>query len=272
VLFGEVLGAPDTLACITPATYTLSGSRPDVYLNDTVTLTLQGSQAGWTYLLYKDGRRISTAANGTGGGFLFREAATATGTFEYVVRTVDPTGVQCEMPASSVQRITVHAAPPPPSGAASTLTWTFGSSALVWSDRIVVSACNKKVFTNSYIKPQCRSYTVDGALLVYYNWPYVNAEKSAMCPSPWRVPTKDDFTALMNAATASTLSSAWGYGGYTNGSDLYGADSLACYWSSMGYGSAGAYELYYYSADLYVDSTYKYYGQPVRCVMGKYEL
>jgi hypothetical protein len=156
-----------------------------------------------------------------------------------------------------------------PSDAASTQTWTVGSSALVWSDRIVVSACNKEVFTNSYIEPQCRSYTAGGQLLYYYNWPYVNANQNAMCPSPWRVPTKDDFTALMSAANPSTLVNAWGYGGYVNESGMNGADTLAYYWSSMGYGSAGAYELYYYSAYLYVGSTYKYYGQPVRCVKGR---
>jgi hypothetical protein len=153
-----------------------------------------------------------------------------------------------------------------PADAASVQTWTFGRSTLVWSDRIAVPACNKTGFTDSYTEPQCRSHTVNGQLLYYYNWTYVNANRSALCPPPWRVPAKDDFDALKNAADYTTLINAWGYGGYTSESGMSGTNMLSYYWSSTKYGSIGAYESYYYNGYLYVSTTYRYYGQSVRCV------
>jgi hypothetical protein len=32
-----------------------------------------------------------------------------------------------------------------------------------------------------------------------------------LCPSPWRVPSSDDFHSLLGSATQSDLISAWGY-------------------------------------------------------------
>jgi hypothetical protein len=107
--FTDKTGAPGKLSCMPPATYTLSGS--DVCLNGTVSLTLSGSQSGWRYQLYKGSTAIGAVVNGTGSALAFTEAATATGTFNSMVQTIDPTGAQCEMPASSVQSITVRALP-----------------------------------------------------------------------------------------------------------------------------------------------------------------
>jgi uncharacterized protein (TIGR02145 family) len=84
-----------------------------------------------------------------------------------------------------------------PQYAASTQTWTVKSQ--IWSDAIHIPACNKEGFTMSNTVPHCRSYTSGTNTWYYYNWPYVNENKDALCPSPWRVPTKDDFIALDKA-------------------------------------------------------------------------
>jgi uncharacterized protein (TIGR02145 family) len=107
--FTDKTGAPGTFTCMPPATYTLSGL--DVCLNTTVTLTLSGSQSGWKYQLYKGSTAIGAVVNGTGIALTFSEAASATGTFNYTVQTVDPTGTQCEMLVSDVRSITVTANP-----------------------------------------------------------------------------------------------------------------------------------------------------------------
>jgi uncharacterized protein (TIGR02145 family) len=78
--------------------------------------------------------------------------------------------------------------------AASARLWTVGSQ--IWSDVINVPECDHDAFTNSATVPYCRSYTVSGKKWYYYNWSYVNANKNTLCPSPWHVPTKDDFIAL----------------------------------------------------------------------------
>jgi uncharacterized protein (TIGR02145 family) len=132
--FSDKTGAPGKLNCMSPAIYTLLGS--DVCLNNTVTLTLSGSQSGWRYQLYKGSTAIGAVVNGTGSALTFSETGSATGTFNYTVQTVDPTGVQCEMPASNVRSITVAALPTvpgatvnftafcPASNAATGATWT----------------------------------------------------------------------------------------------------------------------------------------------------
>jgi hypothetical protein len=73
------------------------------------------------------------------------------------------------------------AQPATPPYAASTLIWTFGEQQ--WSDAIRIPACNKtSSFTDSYTEPQCRSYTSGTNTWYYYNWPYVVANPSTMCP------------------------------------------------------------------------------------------
>jgi uncharacterized protein (TIGR02145 family) len=80
-----------------------------------------------------------------------------------------------------------------PQYAASTKTWTVGSQ--IWSDVINDPACNDVTLVQSYADPYCRRYT-NGTTWFYYNWPYVIANENRLCPSPWHVPTKDDFIAL----------------------------------------------------------------------------
>jgi hypothetical protein len=154
--------------------------------------------------------------------------------------------------------------------AASTQTWTFGSSTLTWSDVIQIPACNKDDFSGTTDAPKVdgRSYTHDGKTYYYYSWPYVNQNAAQLCPDPWRVPTKADFEALVAATTAAQLAADWGYGGYCSGSSVYNAGSVAYYRSSVEYSTFSAYGLYFdtsgYVNPLYYN--YKSYGYQVRCV------
>jgi hypothetical protein len=107
--FTDATGAPGRLNCISPAAYTLSGS--DVCLGADVTLTLSGSEIGWRYQLYKDNMPVGSEKEGTGNALVFSEASTDVGRFSYTVRTVDATGVQCEIAVSNVLAITVNIVP-----------------------------------------------------------------------------------------------------------------------------------------------------------------
>jgi hypothetical protein len=198
----------------------------------------------------------------------------ATGAFTYTVASSHTNG--CVSSTTLAGTITVNAAPSPPTLAASTQTWSYGS--LTWSDRIIIAACNKESFTSSTITPDCRSYNDNGTLRYYYNWPYVNANKSTMCPSSdrWRVPTRADFDALIIALGGSTtypiLVSAWGLGGYFNANGVIVADTVfGAYWSSTNYDEWNtvptAYRLEYSNYDgLFSNNASKSWGLQVRCV------
>jgi hypothetical protein len=151
-----------------------------------------------------------------------------------------------------------------PPHAASTKTWEFGN--LTWSDAIQVPGCNKNAFAESLTQAQCRSYTSGTSTWYYYNWPYVDANKSVMCPSPWRVPAPADFHILADHATDAALISAWGVGGLAHGSGIFNAGSTGYYWTAEQLGSNSAYYLDYSSGYLHISQYYKHYGRQVRCV------
>jgi uncharacterized protein (TIGR02145 family) len=125
-----------------------------------------------------------------------------------------------------------------PPFAASTQTWTFGDQ--IWSDAIQCPECNKETSEESDTEPDCSSYAdaESGKTFYYFNWPYVDAKKNTMCPDPWRVPTKEDFVALVETlggntpAACNALSTAWGYGGVFAGWSGGYVRSAGYYWSS----------------------------------------
>jgi hypothetical protein len=153
--------------------------------------------------------------------------------------------------------------------AATTQIWTFGDQ--TWSDAIQMPDCNKETFEESYTAPQGRSYTYGGKTFYYYNWPYVNINKSKMCPSPWRVPTYEDFKTLRSNITPSALVNAWGFGGMVimdSDHPMLAVNLAADYWSSTensnetdnayGFSSSNS-SMFYLDAD-------KVLGMQVRCV------
>jgi hypothetical protein len=146
--------------------------------------------------------------------------------------------------------------------AASTQTWTFGASTLVWSDAIHIPECNKNTFEDSSTEPQCRSYNT----WYYYNWPYVNQHAAILCPSPWRVPTKDDFDVLLGVTNGAALGSEWGFGGYAYGSSIFAVGNDGYYWSSTENGTNYASFMSFHTSGAYTNNNNKYYGFQVRCV------
>ncbi|MDE7356124.1 MAG: hypothetical protein K2N21_05075 [Rikenellaceae bacterium] len=108
-------------------------------------------------------------------------------------------------------------------------------------------------------------------------------------PDGYRLPTKDEFQALINGSTVSRgggwSSSDYGYIKFTSGSNsvefpavgyrsadssgtLGHAGTYGYYWSSVTYTSntINAYYLFFSSSNLYVDWYNKQPGRSVRCV------
>jgi hypothetical protein len=106
--------------------------------------------------------------------------------------------------------------PATPPLAASTQTWSFGTSTLTWSDRIIVPDCDRPVFKTDGSSEYCCSYQFSGELLkrYYYNGPYAVKYASIMCPEPWRVPTLGDFNHLIAMSPQPDLPNLWGKYGW----------------------------------------------------------
>jgi hypothetical protein len=162
-----------------------------------------------------------------------------------------------------VSTVTVTQQRDTPPDAYSAQTWTFGDQ--VWSDRIIAtpSTCAQTATLTTANYTTAEYKESDGRY--YYSWTCVIDAQATLCPSPWRVPSQDDFNTLVSNTTSSTLDSDWGLGGYANGSAMSSVDSQARYWSSTEVNTNNAYNLYY-SGGLGVNYTLKYYGFQVRCV------
>jgi hypothetical protein len=152
-----------------------------------------------------------------------------------------------------------------PPHAVSTQTWTFGDQ--IWSDAIRIPECNKSDFIDSYTSPSpdCRSYTSGSTTWYYYNWFYVAAHASALCPSPWRVPTDEDLKTLTRVCTGAVLTSQWGIPGYAYGSLVDNMEN-GFYWSATEYATDYAYYMAFGTGGALTYFSNKLYGYQVRCV------
>jgi hypothetical protein len=126
--------------------------------------------------------------------------------------------------------------------------------------------CNKTGFKSSFTEPDGRSHTAGANTRYYYNWAYVNANQSTMCPSPWRVPTNDDLQALFYATNGATLISEWGSGGYVSGNTIHNGNARGYYWSSTAASATYAHYLDFYDNFRNVGFTVMTDGFQVRCV------
>jgi uncharacterized protein (TIGR02145 family) len=181
--------------------------------------------------------------------------------------------------------------PPPHAHAASDKTWVIESAdrsiKQIWSADIQIPECNKEDFDGGYIpaKADCRSYIYEGNTYYYYSWPYVNQHAGALCPAPWRVPSKEDFRNLCVAISGTdevdgdpehvlkNYVQRWGaeLSGMAGSNLVSYVGSYAQYWSLTAYddeGYEGAYILYINNAGFVftVQMPVMFSGQPVRCV------
>jgi hypothetical protein len=147
-------------------------------------------------------------------------------------------------------------------------TWTFGEQ--TWSAPITATYCEKTTFDGgsaSNYRVDCRMHpqTKYGHL---FTWCMVASYAAQLCPSPWRVPSQADFSALVSNTNYRKLIYTWDYGGYASSTSVYGTGSQAYYWSSTAYSGniSLAFNLHYNSGNLSVSTDGKHIGFQVRCV------
>ncbi|MDR1406254.1 MAG: fibrobacter succinogenes major paralogous domain-containing protein [Prevotellaceae bacterium] len=174
-----------------------------------------------------------------------------------------------------------HAQTVPPF-AASSRTWVIEGSGIAqtWSDHINAPACNKADFDGGSAdepKADCRN---NPGYYYLYSWRYVHENAAALCPSPWRVPSRDDFEKLGTALGKDNAwredgtrnlkyAGIWGgvYGGIAFDTFVRHSGSLACYWSSSLFDTAAHY-LSFHSERIYPPYHFhRHFGFQVRCVL-----
>jgi hypothetical protein len=148
-----------------------------------------------------------------------------------------------------------------PPHAASTKTWKFGTQ--TWSDAIEMRSCNHTLSNSGDNYPACCSYSDGLKTWYFYNRTYLNWHKD-MCPTPWRVPTKEDFETLLNSATANRLYADWGARGMLH--PPYPVPIAALMLWSSSYDVWGGWALYIGINEADVDHCRTAYLFQVRCV------
>jgi hypothetical protein len=196
---------------------------------------------------------LPAGVSGTPNGatFTISGTPTAAGTFNYTVTATHVDG-GCTN-ALSGDIIVLPSTPP---HAASTQTWTFGTSTLTWSDRIVVSPSNCTSVTSfSTSDANATQYRIYQGLY-FYTWTCVMNNATVFCPAPWRVPTLADVQDLINNTNGATLVNTWGSGGWFSGSSY--ATNVFPYWSSSPCSNTeNVYDIEYTNSTLYTDCNYK---------------
>jgi uncharacterized protein (TIGR02145 family) len=186
----------------------------------------------------------------TGSSFTISGTPTQAGTFGYSLTAA--TG-SCTSSAAT-GTLTVLSAPP---GAASTYIWGIGSQ--FWSAPLqkAQAGCTAAIDLGEASPPPVAYYRTSDLYNgsgYLYNWKCVNDYAAQLCPSPWRVPTRDDFVALDKAfggngenrdgVDPKWIEAAymllWGgvCGGTNDVATIYGRGTYAWYWSGTQVGAS----------------------------------
>jgi uncharacterized protein (DUF302 family) len=151
---------------------------------------------------------------------------------------------------------------------AGTITWTFGDQ--IWSGALSIDVCTKVSYLSidDLFYPPDSQYRDDAnGYGYYYNWTCVRYRGTTLCPTPWRVPSKEDMQKLINNTTSAALVDAWGYGGYARSGGSNYTKSSAYYWSSTESQGYYSYALDYDAYSHTITGMSWISGLQVRCVL-----
>ncbi|MDR0729979.1 MAG: hypothetical protein LBF19_07670 [Prevotellaceae bacterium] len=269
ILSSAVTTTSQTVAkgtAITPVQYTTTNAT-----GATLTGQPSGVSGSWTSNVY--------TISGT---------PTVTGTFNYTVTTTNSNG--CPN-ATATGTITVNLAVIgciPASLNLGTVgfssTTTYSRNGLIISSPVTATYCNNRC--GSFDGDSGNDFKADCAWIVsagtagflgrLFSWCMVMQYADQLCPSPWRVPTKEDHCRLVNGdpGICTTLSESFNgkygyfYTGYASSSGCY-SYMKGYYWSSTENNDSSAYCLYFdFASGRTIPQTTrsKAYGHGLRCV------
>jgi uncharacterized protein (TIGR02145 family) len=243
-----------------------------------------GGYGNITYEWRRTGTSEKTLAGSTSGYTLSSDPTnySTSGTYYFTRWAHEATCNTSFVQSEGQYTLTVSLYPP----GAGTQTWTCDHR--TWSGAIsydVYGCTGTADFGNS--NPPGAAYYRSSGLYAgsgyLYNWKCVHEKSATLCPSPWRVPAKDDFIALDqclggSGSNRTGVSQSWitenyidrwgglfGGMGYRNA--IYDGGSCAYYWSST-YSGTYADDLYFCADGKVGPRDYhgQYYGMQLRCV------
>jgi hypothetical protein len=227
-----------------------------------------GGDENITYEWRRTGTSSKTLANSNSSGYNISDDPTnydTPGTYYFTRYAMDGSCKTTFTPSGGQYELWVILIPP----GAGTQTWSTCSSSQIWSEPVRIATCDQESFTMSTTNPYCRSYIWNNIKYYYYNWTYMNTNKNTMCPSPWRVPTVADFTALINCLGTSSQNGKYYPENSTWGGALAGAVDDDVKGFGTGYYWASNASVINFACGGLNPNTYgtgAQYGVQVRCV------
>jgi uncharacterized protein (TIGR02145 family) len=203
-----------------------------------------------------------------GSSYTITGAPTVTGLYVYSLTAV-ASGCSSTAVSGTIGAVSVAIAPP---GAASTQTWVVGSQ--TWSAPLMKAqtGCTETTDFGSTNPPTSALYRTSGLNSgsgYLYNWKCLSEnmnsdDDASLCPSPWRVPTMNDFVNLDKELggtganrenvspswIASTYLAKWGgdYHGYAMGLNVYAGGLIGYYTSRTTASGNSRYILWFTNA------------------------
>jgi uncharacterized protein (TIGR02145 family) len=163
-----------------------------------------------------------------------------------------------------------------------TSTATYNVNGLIISSPVTVTYCNNRAvseFESSYgsgvFKADCAPNTYSVTSGNWFSWCMVNQYEHVLCPTPWRVPSKDDFCQLMNGSAtncnnnAQTLNGKYGFeltGMIWTGSGIDATDQAGYYLGSKGLPSKLVLLIYNAKTTSLSTGSAGSFGSSLRCV------
>jgi hypothetical protein len=262
-----IYDAFDAGSIITASTTTDSGVDPSVTVASVAPAT--GGDGNITYQWRRSGTSSATLTGSNETYALSADASSNYGTVGtyYFNRYAKHGSCNSVYTASNGQySLTVALANslPPYSG---TQTWTYGAQ--TWSGALSnpVSGC-ASVTSLSNTDYTAREYKDNGSTYgYYYSWSCVSYYKSALCPPPWRVPSRKDAEALDELAEHDQLISDWGLPGIAEQDIVDLLDPLGFAWTESESDDLNGYGLEWRPLQVGVFAYPKVWGLQVRCVL-----
>ncbi|MDR3134038.1 MAG: hypothetical protein LBU42_08485 [Prevotellaceae bacterium] len=212
---------------------------------------------------------------------------TAAGTFDYTVTTANANG--CAN-ASVTGTLTVFTGITYTNCTTPTLTLgavgftsstTYSVNGLTLSSPVTVTWCNTRTYSDfdggssDAYKADCAQNYYSTSYGNWFSWCMVVQYASKLCPSPWRVPTRDDQCQIVNGSPSDCSTKAinligsygFAYTGCTEKGQYLQGDTLGCYWSTTETLGTMANYLGLLNGISYIAAAYpKYAGFALNCV------
>jgi uncharacterized protein (TIGR02145 family) len=288
----SITDATDNPAGIVPANPSISlsaGSSGQAATMNITLPTLQYTTANASGATCTAGS-FPTGVSGTWNNNIYTISGTptATGTFTYTVTTTNSNG--CTN-ASRSGTMTVNSAITYQGCNTTnialgtvgfTASTTYSANGLTLSSPVTVTYCNNRSYSSfnggssGAYKADCAKNYYNTASGNWFSWCMVKQYAHTLCPSPWRVPTQEDFCKIVNGNESSCGKKSGTYNGYigfafnglTENSTCYYGGDHGYWWTTTDYSTDKGIYMAIDVTDTYPSGTMfsKLYGFALRCV------